>query len=110
MDAAQLNYDVLQLKSAFNTVQKHVNNLTSLVNGLPCSSYELLELLDELANAELECREHFVRFADQNGTLYEQQSQECKDDWSYCHDRRTKAVSRLTRFAIVLREGNCETT
>ena len=115
MDAAKLNETIAGLKAASDglkaasdALRKHCDGLAGTVRELPCDGEALLGLLAELADAETDCSEHFSRFEDQRGVDYDAQSKECRDDWSRCHDRRMKAVSRVTRFALVLRKGSTE--
>lgn len=105
MDTAQLTEAVNQLNAATKELTDHAHGLARLVDGLPCDSYELLQLLDELANADEDCSQHFVRFDNERGVKHSESSQECQDDWTRCHNRRMKAESKITRFARALRFG-----
>lgn len=86
---------------------REMYGLKELVRGLPCDSYELLQILDELADAEEDCNGHHRgRFStEETSKPYDQQSQECKDDWTRCYHRREAAIRAVTRFATALRRG-----
>lgn len=112
MNSAQLDKKLDDLKEATRVatqaVQAHTGKLVGMVEGLPCNSWELLALLDELADADEDCSQHFVRFDNERGVPHTESSQECRDDWSRCHDRRMTAQAKLTRFARALRTGQAE--
>jgi hypothetical protein len=86
---------------------REMYGLKALVNGLPCDSYELLQILDELADAEEDCNGHHRgRFSqEETSKPYDEQSQECRDDWTRCYNRREKAIRAVTQFATALRKG-----
>lgn len=95
------------LKEGQEEAARQLYGLRALVHGLPCDSYELLQMLDELADAEEDCNGHHRgRFSKEElDKPYEQQSQECRDDWTRCYHRREKAIRDITRFATALRRG-----
>lgn len=70
-----------------------------MVQNLPACTADLDGLLVELAEADRDCSDHFKRFESERGLAWELQSEECRADWSRCHNRREKAVSLLTKFA-----------
>ena len=108
MDTTQVTDALDQLRTATQELQTHTSGLVRLVEGLPCDSWELLQLLDELAEADEDCSEHFVRFEEERGILHSESSQACKEDWTRCHNRRMEATGRVTRFAKALRMGQAE--
>lgn len=70
-----------------------------MVQNLPSCEADLDGLLVELAEADRDCSDHFKRFESERGLAWELQSEECRADWSRCHNRREKAISLLTKFA-----------
>lgn len=62
-------------------------------------------LLRELAEAELDCREHHhVRYPEVARCFppipWVDQSTECRADWTRCYRRRDAAIAALTELAI----------
>ncbi len=110
MNNDELTKTVDQLKTATQAIQSHTTSLARLVNGLPCCPHELLGILDELAVSDEDCSQHFVRYDSERGVPHTESSQECRKDWSRCHDRRLQAQDRLTQFAHALRMGQAEAT
>ena len=84
---------------------REMYELRTLVKDLPSNSQELMQLLHELADAEKDCRSHGSRFPEETRKPYDCQSQECRDDWSHCYDRRENAVAVITRLAISLQSA-----
>jgi hypothetical protein len=56
----------------------------------------LHNLFTELANADLDCGEHFKRFDD----TVTRSSKESKEDWDRCYNRRSAAISAITQVAL----------
>lgn len=108
MDAhAKIAKALKDLDEARNEAAREMHALRAMVKGLPCDSYELLQLLDELADAEVDVSGHHGERFDSKETSkpYALQSQECKDDWTRCYNRRNKAIADVVRFALALRKG-----
>lgn len=109
MDAARKKIDeaLKDLNTARMDINRYMGRLTAMVKNLPCDAYELLQILDELADAETDVGGHHgERFSsEETSKPYSLQSQECKDDWTRCYNRRNEAVAAVTRFATALRFG-----
>lgn len=80
-------------------VRKTEAQASDLIKNLPACTADLDALLKELSESDKDCSDHFKRFESERGTEYAQQSEECRADWSRCHNRREKAISLLTKFA-----------
>jgi len=107
MDTAydKINDSLAQLEDARKEIARYMHGMKALVKGLPCDSDKLLTLLHELADAEQDCSEHFGRFESERSKPYDEQSEECRNDWTRCYNRRLKAVAQVTKFANTLKLG-----
>lgn len=112
MDAARKKIvdHLAKLEEAKQDIRREMLGLAAMTKGLPCNAYELLQVLDELADAEADVDGHHgARFPPKEYSLpHSLQSQECKDDWTRCYNRRNKAILAITRFATALRHGEAE--
>lgn len=79
---------------------RRVEERANLIGALPSNVEGLRALLDELAEADEECRTHHTRFPRIGPGSYEADDPvACKEDWTRCFNRRTAAVERLTTLA-----------
>ena len=76
----------------------------ALFDNLPQTPEDMEALLMELVDAADDCKEHFNRFKNPSDLPWEQQSVECRDDWSRALSRKEEAVLALIRFGRLVRE------
>ena len=100
--------DMNALTAAVDTVIQEARRIAAAsretIAALPEAPADLRTMLDELADADVECDGHFGRFPKSMHTLkWEDQSEECREDWSRSLRRRDAAMSKITRYAKVTR-------
>lgn len=101
MSAADLRALATQLHRAAQIVASAAAD----ADRLPRCEADLAKLLDELAEADVDRREHFARFPSQ-GISFDDQPADCREDWHRVMRRHDDAVRALVTFARARREAS----
>lgn len=98
-------------KTMYDTIGKLmgvVMEAERTIQNLPRTEADVEALLMALAEADQDATAHFTRFKDESGKPWEEQSEECRKDWSRCCQQRDLAIGNLTRYAKAMRDNKVQ--
>lgn len=102
---AILQANVIEIMKEVRKAEEKAAKAEEKAKNLPETAEDVSALLDALAEAELNCTDHFKRFPREGYEDRYQTDPECQADWHKAHEVRTKAIANLTKFAMARRNA-----